>query len=177
MTSRHFFWIIASALVSGWFAADLSVVKTSDPVDSLSVIETESGKPEPTFSATSWDTGQTVLKRQRDGHFYAKVTVDYADYRFLVDTGATIVALTGDDAQAMGLYWDDHSLRKIGRGASGPVYGVPVTIPRMEMGGIEARDVQAAIVPEGLGISLLGQSFLSKIKNVSISGDEMRLGE
>jgi aspartyl protease family protein len=47
----------------------------------------------------------------------------------------------------------------------------------MEMGGFEAHNAQVAIIPEGLGISLLGQSLLSRISNVSISGDEMRLGE
>ena len=46
----------------------------------------------------------------------------------------------------------------------------------MEVDGIEAQGVEAAIIPEGLDISLLGQSFLSKIENVQISGDEMRLG-
>jgi aspartyl protease family protein len=46
----------------------------------------------------------------------------------------------------------------------------------MDVGGFEARNVEAAIIPEGLGISLLGQSYLSRIDNVEISDDEMRLG-
>lgn len=127
-------------------------------------------------SIHSWNAGQTVLKREQDGHFYANVGAEGSQYRFLVDTGASIVALTGADADAMGLTWDENSIRQIGRGASGPVYGVPVTIPQLEVGGYEARQVEAAIVPEGLGISLLGQSFLTRIENVQIVGDEMRLG-
>jgi len=54
--------------------------------------------------------------------------------------------------------------------------GVGVRLERIEVEGIEARDVEAAIIPEGLDVSLLGQSFLSKIENVEINGDEMRLG-
>jgi len=96
---------------------------------------------------------------------------------FLVDTGASIVALIGEDAQTMGLYWDESSSQRIGRGASGAVYGVPTTISHMEMGRFEARNVQAAIIPEGLGVSLLGQSFLSRVSDVKIKGNEMRLGE
>ena len=124
----------------------------------------------------AWLAGQSVLRRQPDGHFYADAIVEGQNIHFLVDTGATIVALTGDDAEALGLYWDDQDLRPIGRGASGIVYGLPATIKVMEVGGLEARNVEAAIIPEGLGVSLLGQSFLSKIDNVEIAGDEMRLG-
>jgi aspartyl protease family protein len=124
----------------------------------------------------NWMSGETVLERERDGHFYASITVDSRDYRVLVDTGASIVALTEQDALDMGLSWDDSEVRVIARGASGDVRGVPVTIPQMQMGGFEAQDVQAAIVPEGLDITLLGQSFLGKIDNVEISGDRMVFG-
>ncbi|MDG2003984.1 MAG: TIGR02281 family clan AA aspartic protease [Novosphingobium sp.] len=183
MKSQHVFLMIASAALFGWFAPDFSdAADTADTADSdsLAVIEAGPGvsrrgasRPE----ENRWGAEQTVLERQRDGHFYANVIVEQDEYRFLVDTGASIVALTGQDAQEMGLFWDENSLRQIGRGASGPVYGVPVTIARMELGAFEARNVKAAIVPEGLGISLLGQSFLSRIKDVKISGNEMRLGE
>ncbi|MDE8651073.1 retropepsin-like aspartic protease family protein [Novosphingobium album (ex Liu et al. 2023)] len=124
----------------------------------------------------AWLTGETVLDRQPDGHFYAEVSVESHPARFLVDTGASIVALTAEDAQDMGLEWNDSDLVRIGQGASGPVYGVPVVLDRVELGGFEARQVQAAIVPDGLGVSLLGQSFLSQLRGVEIDGDRMMLG-
>lgn len=123
-----------------------------------------------------WSSDETVLERQPDGHFYAEASVDSRPCRFLVDTGASIVALTAEDADAMGLQWDESALTSIGRGASGPVYGIPIVIDRMELGGFEARGVQAAIVPEGLDVSLLGQSFLSQLRGVQIDGDRMTLG-
>jgi aspartyl protease family protein len=119
--------------------------------------------------------GEMALDREADGHFYATVEVDGRDYRMLVDTGATVVALTGDDARAMGLDWDPNALAPVARGASGPVLGVPVTIDAMTIGDFEARGVQALIVPEGLGVSLLGQSFLSHVPKVDISGDRLTL--
>lgn len=164
---------VCMALV-GWFAPDLSTVpgrgmntaeSAADADAKLAVNRTQ-----------AWLAGQSVLRRQPDGHFYADAIVEGQNIHFLVDTGATIVALTGDDAEALGLYWHDQDLRPIGRGASGIVYGLPATIKVMELGGLEARNVEAAIIPEGLGVSLLGQSFLSKIDNVEIAGDEMRLG-
>lgn len=124
----------------------------------------------------AWLAGETVLARAPDGHFYAEATIGQHGTHFLVDTGATIVALTGNDARAIGLNWSDNDLRPIGRGASGPVYGVPIILAQMELGGLEAHDVEAAIVPEGLDVSLLGQSFLSRMGAVRIEGERMSIG-
>lgn len=125
-------------------------------------------------AARQWGA-EVDLNRAGDGHFYANVFTDSVRTRYMIDTGATMVAITGRDAEAIGLYWNDNDLRHIAHGASGPVMGVPVTIERMELGGFEARNVAAAIVPEGLGISLLGQSFLKTIPNVQIEADRMIL--
>lgn len=126
---------------------------------------------------TGWNTNEATLRREQDGHFYANVRVNGGEYRFLVDTGASIVALTGEDAQAMGLQWDEATLRTIGRGASGDVRGVPVMLDSVEINGIEKHGVQAAIIPVGLDTSLLGQSYLGQLRNVDISGDAMTLGD
>jgi aspartyl protease family protein len=124
--------------------------------------------------ASGWG-GEMALERESDGHFYATAEVGGSDYRMLVDTGATVVALTGDDARRMGLDWDPNALAPVARGASGPVMGVPVTIPELAVGDFAAREVQAVIVPEGLGVSLLGQSFLSHVPKVDISDDRLTL--
>ena len=120
-------------------------------------------------------SAEVDLNRSGDGHFYANVFTESVRTRYMVDTGATMVALTGRDAEAIGLFWNDSDLQHIADGASGPVLGVPVRIERMELGGFEARNVAAAIVPEGLSISLLGQSFLQTIPNVQIESDRMIL--
>ncbi|MGB3795126.1 MAG: TIGR02281 family clan AA aspartic protease, partial [Alteraurantiacibacter sp.] len=99
---------------------------------------------------------ETALQREGDGHFYADVTVDGVASRMLVDTGASVVALTGEDALAMGLYWNEGDVAPVAQGASGAVHGVNTSIPHMRVGDFEARDVRAVIIPEGLGISLLG---------------------
>ena len=118
---------------------------------------------------------EVTLPREHDGHFYADVTVDGVPSRMLVDTGASVVALTGDDALAMGLYWNDSEVRPVAQGASGTVYGVNTSLPRMRLGDFEAQDVRAVIIPEGLGVSLLGQSFLETIDHVRIADDRMVL--
>ncbi|MFB0612460.1 retropepsin-like aspartic protease family protein [Aurantiacibacter poecillastricola] len=119
--------------------------------------------------------GEVTLEREYDGHFYADVSVDGVPSRMLVDTGASVIALTGADAMAMGLYWDESDVTAVAQGASGAVYGVNTRLPRVRLGDFEATDVEAVIVPEGLGISLLGQSFLGTIDNVRIADDRMVL--
>jgi clan AA aspartic protease (TIGR02281 family) len=73
----------------------------------------------------AWSDGEMVLDREGDGHFYATVSVDASNYRMLVDTGASMVALTGEDAQNMGLDWDPNALAPVARGVGGTVMGVP----------------------------------------------------
>lgn len=93
----------------------------------------------------------------------------------LVDTGASVIALTGADAQAAGIYWDESEVRPVGRGASGTVYGVPKRLDEVAIGDLSQRNVEAIIVPRGLDISLLGQSYLSRLGRVDISGNTMEL--
>lgn len=128
-------------------------------------------------SYAAWVAGSTALPRAADGHFYADAGVNGSPVQFLVDTGASVVALTGTDARAAGLNWSDAEIRVVAQGASGPVSGVAVTIDRLTLGGHEARNVAAVIVPEGLQVSLLGQSFLSTVQPVRIEQDRMVLGE
>lgn len=110
--------------------------------------------------------------RAADGHFYLDAQVNGARVRFLVDTGASIVALTAGDAQRAGIALP--SERATAQGAGGAVEVMPVTIERIAAGPLEARSVPAAVVPQ-LPVSLLGQSFLERVGRVEISGDRMVL--
>lgn len=124
---------------------------------------------------SDWSEG-VVLQREADGHFYADVQIDGGNVRMLVDTGASVVALTAADAAAMGLEWSEDDVAQVAQGASGPVYGVNAQIDRMSVGGNEATDVRAIIITQGAAMSLLGQSYLSTLGSVRIAGDSMVLG-
>ncbi|NJM50895.1 MAG: TIGR02281 family clan AA aspartic protease [Sphingomonadales bacterium] len=121
-------------------------------------------------------TGDAVILRQReDGHYYTFADVDGGEVHFLVDTGATGIALTGKDAHNLGLNWTDSELQPVGRGAGGALYGKPVMLSSVSVGDFTVRNVQAVILPHGLDVSLLGQSFLSSVPNVTISDGQMIL--
>jgi aspartyl protease family protein len=119
--------------------------------------------------------GDVVLDRQPDGHYYADVDVNNEEVRFIVDTGSTGIALSGDDAESLGLSWSNEELVVIGRGAGGDVYGKRVMLASVQLGDIQVNNIDAVIVPTGLHISLLGQSFLSKAGSVIIEDGQMTI--
>ncbi|KHK89710.1 retropepsin-like aspartic protease family protein [Novosphingobium malaysiense] len=164
--------LFATVALVGWIAPGLSGRGQHQSAGKPEALPTAA---DPT-SREAWLSGGTVLERAQDGHFYADADVDARSTHFLVDTGASVVALTGSDAQAIGLVWNESDLVPVGRGASGTVYGVPVRLQRVELEDFAAHDVPAAIIPEGLDVSLLGQSFLAELKGVRIEGDRMILG-
>jgi aspartyl protease family protein len=124
-----------------------------------------------------WNISEVSLPRSGDGHFYADVTINGVPTHMLVDTGASVIALTGSDARAMGLTWSEDQVTAVGQGAGGEVKGVEVTLDRVQLGNREVQSVPAVVLPDGLGVSLLGQSFLERVGRVEISGNTMVLGE
>jgi len=116
----------------------------------------------------------TVLPREADGHFYASAEVNGQRLRLLVDTGASMVALTIADARRAGIPVEPERFTEIGRGASGPVRGQRIVIDRVVLEDKRIGPVEGAVV-EGLEVSLLGQSFLSRLASVRIDAWEMRL--
>lgn len=167
--------LFVSALLVGWFAPGLKTTNDT-AVTAGAAVRPAAPVRVDLVRNEQWQDGQVVLPRQGDGHFYVQASIGGERLRMLVDTGASVVALTGADAEMLGFAWSESDLRPIGRGAGGVVNGLPVRIERLDVEGIEAQAVDAVIIPEGLDVSLLGQSFLSKVPNVQINGDEMRLG-
>ena len=120
--------------------------------------------------------GQVTLIRAPNGHFYADVSLGRgASANMLVDTGASVVALTAEDGRALGVNWRANDVQVVARGASGDVYGVRTRLDRVAVGEIEVRDVDAVVIPEGLPHSLLGQSFLSEVGRIEVRQDAMVL--
>jgi aspartyl protease family protein len=118
---------------------------------------------------------EMVIQRQENGHFYVDGLVNGTSVHFLVDTGASSVALTSEDANRVGLQFSPNEFQQVGYGASGPVMGKQVTLDSVALGRNEVSAVRAVILADsgGLNTSLLGQSYLERVSSVQISGDEM----
>jgi aspartyl protease family protein len=119
-------------------------------------------------------SGVITLDRSSDGHFYADVQVNGMPINFMIDTGASSIALTREDAQRAGVALSPGMDEVVGSGASGDVKGQFVTLDRVNLGIKEVRGAQAAVLYGG-DQSLLGQSFLSQFGSVAIEGDKMIL--
>ncbi|KRA79776.1 TIGR02281 family clan AA aspartic protease [Altererythrobacter sp. Root672] len=168
MKVEPLFALLAAGMVIAWFAPD----RASDGAPASGKLETTAEK----VQVVREEPGPIVLPREADGHFYADVIIDAASSEMLVDTGATVIALTDEDAKSMGIEWNQDQVRPVARGASGDVYGVNVVLDTVRVGDLEVRGVEAIVVPDGLDISLLGQSFLSRVGKVQIETNRMILG-
>lgn len=118
---------------------------------------------------------EVLLSRSGDSHFYADADIDGTNIRVLVDSGASIVALTRSDAEAIGIDVDSLPVSGTARTAGGEVQMRTVMLDSVEIEGIEVRRVEAAVIDADMGVSLLGQSFLSKLAAVNVEGDTMTL--
>ncbi len=122
-------------------------------------------------------TGDLVIPRARDGHFYAPGTVNGRPVQFMVDTGASLVVVSEALAQAAGLADGEPTVFNT---ANGPlkgrtVAGVPVSLgPASASASVSGVRVGVGLVGMGPEAALLGQSFLSKFE-VVLSGDQMTL--
>jgi clan AA aspartic protease (TIGR02281 family) len=128
-----------------------------------------------TTSAVSGEGGLFRIERDGSGQFRVDAFANGEDARFLVDTGADIVAFGPDEAERLGIEFDPASFAPIGRSASGTARGVMARLDRLELGGREFRDIDVAVI-DGLHTNLLGQNLLRQMGRVSISGDRMTIG-
>lgn len=104
------------------------------------------------------------ITKSRDGHFWAEANVDGKAVRFLVDTGATIVSLTAEDAKRLGVDVAhlDYSTDVIT--ADGRTKAASIKLASVSIAGARIADVDALVVRNGLQTSLLGMSYLGRLQ-------------
>ncbi len=173
--------------ISGGWAADAASV-------ALALAESLGGTPQPlpdSHSGTavappeialrgvvidlSLSTTAGEIRRDPDGLFYVNALVNGVRVRFLVDTGASTIVLTPADAGRAGVLPQAAEFHDSAETAGGRTAMARVKLARLVVGPVEQRDVDAAVVGSGLNVSLLGQSWLTQLQSVTISGDRMVL--
>ncbi len=119
--------------------------------------------------------GRVEIRRSPDAHFYVDAEVDGARVRFMIDTGASTVALSWEDARAAGIDPAALTFNVPVQTAAGPSAGAAVRVERLAVGPIERRDVEAMVMPRGVPVSLLGLSFLDTLSGYEIRRDLLTL--
>jgi aspartyl protease family protein len=103
------------------------------------------------------------VHKSDDGHFWAEAQANGRHVRFLVDTGATTVALTATDAERLGLDLKGMAFDVPVRTASGEARAAAVKLDYVSVAGARVENVEALVVREGLTASLLGMSYLGRL--------------
>jgi aspartyl protease family protein len=123
-------------------------------------------KPSPTPAQSSSNGYRTVtLRSDRRGHFQVEARVEGRRMGFLVDTGASMIAMRESSAARLGIHprASDYTVRT--QTANGVGRAARVQLNSVEIDGIIVRDVEAFVVPdESLTTNLLGMSFLSRVR-------------
>lgn len=130
----------------------------------------------PTQSYVETDGGAVIdVPQRRDGHYYVRMDLDGAPVTFVVDTGASDLVLSRNDARAAGI--DPDGLRYAGTAytANGTVRTAQVRLDRVTLGDLVDRDVPAVVTDGDLQISLLGMSYLQKFGRIEIADGRLRL--
>jgi aspartyl protease family protein len=118
----------------------------------------EPSDPAPAYPRTA------SIPRGANGHFEADAMVDGWRMGFMVDTGASTIALREQEASRLGIHpaQSDYTMKV--STANGVILAAPVELSRVEVGGVVVRNVAALVLPDGaLAQNLLGMSFLSRI--------------
>jgi len=122
------------------------------------------------------EPGVAYLSRDMSGHFNADAMVNGKHVRFMVDTGASDVALTLEDAARLGIDLSRLSFTTPYQTANGVVYGARFKLDQVSVGDITVRNVAASITRgDGLGVSLLGMSFLGQLASAEVRGNKFVL--
>lgn len=116
------------------------------------------------------------VPRDALGHFRVTGRVDGRNLDFVIDTGASVIALTADDAAQLGIHPTASEYTVLLKTANGTVRAAPTTLGRVEIGDIAVQDVTAVVLPDGaLSDNLLGMSFLSRLHHFDYSEGKMVL--
>lgn len=117
----------------------------------------------------------SIPKSRQDGQFWTDATVNSGYVRFLIDTGASAVALTKEDAQKAGLRLHELNYDVPIRTAGGRNMAARVRLKSIAVGSITLRNVEALVVPEGLETSLLGMTYLGQLQKVEATPNALLL--
>lgn len=119
-----------------------------------------------------------TLKADGRGHFLTRAYVNGRPIVVLVDTGATKVALSYEDADRLGLRPTEKDFTLRSRTANGMARAAPVMIDSVRIGDVEVKNLRGSISEPGrMGITLLGMEFIRRLERFEMRGRELILVE
>lgn len=175
MYARHIFPMLAAAMLIAAAVVIFIVPKTEEYASAppSAAALTNTGTPEMSPRPRANFDNAAIINREADGHYWTRADVQGTDVRFMVDTGASIVALTLHDAQRLGYKSDELVFDNEVRTAGGLTTGAYIVLDKVRIGRVEMEDVSAMVLKDGLDQSLLGMSFLGELYSYEFKGDTL----
>ena len=168
-----------SIVISAAVTAGLGVFMAQMADKITPAAATSAAKPAVTVAmATSVSSGSRTLSIPRDyrGHFATEGRIDGQRIAFMIDTGASVVALNESSAARFGLRPTPGQYTATVTTANGTVKAASMRLARVDVGDLIVRDVDAMVLPDqALSENLLGLSFLSKLKRFEYANGQMVL--
>ena len=175
--------------VASWvFLAAVSVVGITHFDDLKAVAHRVMGTDKPRLASARTEVpvvrsgsenrdGYTIeLPISSDGHYHADAEINGGSITVLVDTGASVVALTAEDAETAGIFVSDKDFTARIQTANGTARVAPVMLDKVTIGDITVRDVHAVVTETGaLTVSLLGMTFLGELDRVDMRSGKLIL--
>lgn len=112
---------------------------------------------------------------EADGHFRITAYINQKPLRMLVDTGASMMAISRNDAKRLGFNHLDRDFKNQGSSASGKINFVEIKIPALRLGDKTFYNVPTAVLNIQEGTPLLGMNILSQIRKIEISKEKLTL--
>lgn len=120
--------------------------------------------------------GRTVLPANNSGHFLAKAYVNNRPIRALIDTGATYVSLSYEDARKIGIKPRKSEFTHEVHTANGVSYAAFASVRSLRIGQVTVRNLKVMVAPEGaLSISLVGMNFLRRLRSFQVEQGKLIL--
>jgi aspartyl protease family protein len=170
MALRNLFFVMFTAVFIAMVIAFGVAPRLKEQAAAPAPVTVAVATPEP---APSTGSRAAFIDREDDGHFWTRADVSGTQVKFMVDTGASIVALTYFDAQRLGLKPEELDFDSEIRTAGGITYGAPVTLESIRIGKVEIENVNAVILRTELEQSLLGMTFLGELNSYEVRQGQM----
>ncbi len=177
-TARNIGILLVGCLLIAGAMSRLGGAGDAEPAPAAQARRAPEPAPEPSVqqAARPSTTGDEMIVRAGpNGQFMVDAVVDGVEIRFLVDTGATRVVLTAEDAERLGYRLDGLEFSERYQTANGEILGAPVVLPELRIGDLEIEDVRSSVIRAPLSTSLLGMTFLSRLESFEVRDEGLIL--
>jgi aspartyl protease family protein len=167
--------VVIAALALGVGVLAPRYLSNVSPASAPAAQQASAAVPAPAPSADA-RTRSVAIARNSRGHFDVDGRVNGRRIEFVVDTGASVVALTARDAARLGIRPLPSAFTADVKTANGVVRAAPARLDVVEIGNLQLRDVTALVLPnDALSDNLLGLSFLSRLRRFEYSDGKLVL--